>query len=142
MPAHRVPPNLKAIAGTERKDRPEPDCLSYDIVTEFPPPPQELNADGAKMWNDLGRQLQRAGVLQVVDLYPLHQLCFAWSQVLKKQRADCEVTPSENNALSMLFSQFGIGPSARRRVLGQMTSNVPGAPANRFASNGRKPTGA
>jgi len=130
------PQTMKVISGTDRKDRQDPpDMPKYDIVDNFPPAPQHLTPDGAEMWNKTGPQLVAAGVLQVVDLAPLEQLCFAWQTFRKKAKADMEVTASEHNALLSLFSQFGMTPAARRRV---MASIAEAPPTNRFAANGRR----
>jgi phage terminase small subunit len=126
----RKPSKFKAISGTLRPDRDGPDAPEFDLVTAFPDAPQHLTADGAALWRELGPQLVRAGVLQVVDLAPLEQLCYAWQRFRKKARRDDDVTASENNALLALFSSFGIGPAARRRVMAKIAD----APtANRFA---------
>lgn len=132
----RKPSSMKVIAGTDRADRAPPaDEPKFDQVVEFPAPPQHLNPDGVAMWKDLGPQLTRAGVLQTVDLYPLEQLCYAWQRHRKKQKADMEITASEDNALLSLFSSFGLGPASRRRVMAKI-ADAP--PANRFAKNGRR----
>ena len=59
---------LKVIAGTNRPDREPEDVPEFDLVEDFPDPPQELNTDGAKMWKTIGPQLVTAKVLQIVDL--------------------------------------------------------------------------
>jgi hypothetical protein len=127
--SHAKSPTLKAISGTARPDREEPaDVPQYDPVREFPAPPQHLTVDGVEMWKDLGPKLTAAGVLQVVDLYPLEQLCVAWQGFRKKAKADMEITASEHNALQSIFGTFGIGPTARRRVVANLSA--PNAPAN------------
>src|SRR5690625_1293095 len=109
-------PALKVIAGTDRPDREAPDAPEYDLVTEFPDPPQHLNADGAAMWLDLGPQLVAARVLQKVDLYALQQLCYAWQRAVAKQKAGMDITAAEDNALKALWSEFGMTPASRRKV--------------------------
>lgn len=87
------------------------------------------------MWNDLGRQLMGAKVLQIVDLYSLEQLCFAWQRFRQKAKAGMELTAAEDTALKSLFSEFGITPASRRKVpIGQDEK-----PRNRFAQNGKRP---
>lgn len=147
MPNPRKPPALKLLAGTDRKDRQEPaDVPKFEQVTEFPEAPQTLNADGAKAWQDLGPQLVAAGVLQVVDLFALEQLCYAWQRFRKKAKADMEMTASDDNALKALFSEFGMTPAARRRVAANLAEppGVPDASAtkprgNAFAGIGKRP---
>ncbi|MBD1589658.1 hypothetical protein [Pseudomonas typographi] len=127
-------PTLKVLAGTTRPDREVVDAPEFDLIEDFPDPPQHLNMDGAEMWNSLGRQLVGAKVLQVVDLYSLEQLCFAWQCFRKKAKADMEATAAETTALKALFSEFGMTPASRRKV----TAGGEKDKANPFAGNGRK----
>ncbi|MFP1683351.1 hypothetical protein ACLD0W_12635 [Alloalcanivorax sp. C16-1] len=125
--------NLKVLAGTDRPDREAPDAPEYDLITEFPEPPQHLNPDGAQMWGQLGPQLVGAKVLQVVDLYMLEQLCFAWQRFRQKAKAGIDITAAEDTALKGLFSEFGMTPASRRKV----SSGSSKAKGNRFSSNGK-----
>lgn len=127
-------PNLKVLAGTTRPDREEKDAPEFDLIDDFPDAPQHLNRDGAEMWESLGRQLVAAKVLQVVDLYSLEQLCFAWQCFRKKAKADMEATAAETTALKALFSEFGMTPASRRKV----SSGGDQQKGNVFAGNGRK----
>lgn len=128
-----TPPALKILSGTNRPDREVPDAPEFDLVENFPAPPQHLNVDGAEMWNNLGPQLVSARVLQTVDLYSLEQLCFAWQCFRKKAKADMEATAAELTALKALFSEFGMTPASRRKV----SSGGDKAPENKFSGNGR-----
>ncbi|MGO4003161.1 hypothetical protein ABVN23_18925 [Pseudomonas fluorescens] len=127
-------PNLKVLAGTTRPDREVTDAPEFDLIDDFPDAPQHLNRDGAEMWESLGRQLVAAKVLQVVDLYSLEQLCFAWQCFRKKAKADMEATAAETTALKALFSEFGMTPASRRKV----SSGGEQKKGNTFAGNGRK----
>lgn len=109
-------PALKVIAGTFRPDREVPDAPEFELVDQFPDPPQHLNADGARIWSDLGPQLVAAKVLQVVDLYALQQLCYAWQRAVAKQKAGMDITAAEDMALKALWSEFGMTPASRRKV--------------------------
>lgn len=130
-----LPPQLKVISGTLQKCRETKPAPEFDLVEDFPHAPQHLNPDGASMWNDLGRQLMGAKVLQIVDLYSLEQLCFAWQRFRQKAKAGMELTAAEDTALKSLFSEFGITPASRRKVpIGQDEK-----PRNRFAQNGKRP---
>lgn len=129
-----TPPHLKVLAGTDRPDREVPDAPEFDLVEEFPPAPQHLNVDGAAMWSDLGPQLVAAKVLQVVDLYALQQLCYAWQRAVAKQKAGMDITAAEDMALKALWSEFGMTPASRRKV----SAGGDKKPGNKFATNGRK----
>ena len=135
------PHGLHVIAGTERPDREPKDVPQFEVVREFPPPPLHLNADGAGFWNSIGPQLVAAGVLQVVDLFALEQLCYGVQRFRQKAKAGMDVTASEDNALKALLSEFGMTPAARRRVAANLVD--PDAPAtpkgNAFAGIGKRP---
>ncbi|MDG5498960.1 P27 family phage terminase small subunit [Marinobacter sp. BGYM27] len=122
------------MAGTDRPDRGAQDAPDYDLVEEFPDPPQYLNTDGAQMWSDIGRQLVAARVLQVVDLFSLEQLCFAWQCFRRKAKAEMEPTAAETTALKSLFSEFGMTPASRAKV----SSGGEKAKGNKFGNNGKR----
>lgn len=111
-----TPPNLKVLAGTNRPSRETPDAPEFDLVEQFPEAPQHLNVDGMAMWMQLGPQLVAARVLQVVDLFHLEQLCFAWQRFRMKAKAGMDITAAEDQALKALFSEFGMTPASRRKV--------------------------
>ena len=138
MPNPRKPDHLKAISGTDQPCRRDPlaDILpDYPKVEEFPGPPPNLNVDGAAMWNALGPQLVAVGLLQVVDLYALEHMCYLWQQFRQKASAKLEITASESNALKACWSDFGLTPAARRRVVAA-AGDAPSK--NRFAQHGRR----
>lgn len=127
-------PHLKVLAGTDRPDREVPDAPEYDLIDDFPDAPLHLNPDGAEMWRNLGPQLVSARVLQVVDLYSLEQLCFAWQRFRQKAKAGMELTAAEDTALKALFSEFGMTPASRRKVAA--SGHKP--KGNKFANNGSR----
>lgn len=127
-------PALKVLAGTARPDREVPDAPEYDLIDDFPEAPQHLNPDGVEMWRTLGPQLVAARVLQVVDLYSLEQLCFAWQRFRQKAKAGMELTAAEDTSLKSLFSEFGMTPASRRKV----ASGGEKPKGNAFAKNGRR----
>ena len=126
--------NFKILTGTFRKDRAIDGVPEYDLVSDFPAPPDYLNFDGARMWSDLGPQLVAVKVLQVVDLYILEQLCFAWQRFRQKARAGADISAAENNAMKALFSEFGMTPASR----GKVASSPENKPTNKFANNGMR----
>ncbi|MCY1297950.1 putative phage terminase, small subunit, P27 family [compost metagenome] len=127
-------PHLKVLAGTARPDREVLDAPEYDLIEEFPEPPQHLNPDGVEMWRNLGPQLVAARVLQVVDLYSLEQLCFSWQRFRQKAKVGMELTAAEDTALKSLFSEFGMTPASRRKV----ASGGEKPKGNKFANNGSR----
>lgn len=140
MSRQKTSNQFKVIAGTDqpcRMGETEAAAPQFEPVREFPAPPQHLSPDGVELWTKLGQQLVACGVLQVVDLAALEQLCVAWQQFRKKAKADMEVTASEHNALKALWAEFGLTPAARRRVVANLGGEVP--QANRFAGHGKRP---
>ena len=129
-----IPVNLKVIAGTARPDRDQVQGPEFDLVEDFPHAPQHLNPDGASMWDELGRQLVAAKVLQIVDLYSLEQLCFAWQRFRQKAKAGMEMTAAEDTSLKSLFSEFGITPASRRKVPAGSNEKA----RNRFTQFGKR----
>jgi phage terminase small subunit len=85
------------------------------------------------MWRRLGDQLVSARVMQVVDLFSLEQLCYAWQCFRKKAKAEMEATAAETTALKSLFSEFGMTPASRAKV----TSSGEKEKGNKFAANGK-----
>tara|TARA_R110002124_G_scaffold141679_1_gene306227 strand:+ start:16261 stop:16641 length:381 start_codon:yes stop_codon:yes gene_type:complete len=125
---------LKALQGTLQPCRNRPETPQFDQVKEFPDAPQHLNADGAEMWSFLGPQLVAARTLQVVDLYSLEQLCHAWQCFRKKSKMGVPAGAAETRALNGLFSEFGITPASRRKVLAVASKPQ----SNRFSNNGKR----
>src|SRR5258706_11219130 len=109
------PSAMLHLAGTARPSRVRSDEPKFDLVDVFPKPPRTLNADGRKLWNELGPRLVAAGVLQIVDLYPFEQLAYAWQHFRLKAKAGVRVPSADDAALRGLFSEFGMTPAARRR---------------------------
>ena len=136
---------VKLIAGTSEKAREarqaaeEADAPQFEALREFPDPPQTLNTDGAALWKKLGPELVACGLVQVVDVYALEHLCYLWQLFKQKAAAKLEVTASESNALRAAFSEFGLTPAARRRVVANLGAGK-APPANRFAGHGKRPT--
>jgi len=112
--AKAKPLALHLIAGTipESSD-PGPE---FPPVEQFPAPPAHIPAYGVEIWNRLGPELVAAGVLQVVDLLALEQLCYAWHQWSLQARAGDTISAAENTSLRMMLAEFGCTPSSRRRI--------------------------
>lgn len=139
MPGPQKKPRaLKIVAGTDIKKRRDTHPIpEFEKVTWVPEPPEYLKGAGLELWKKLGPQLVMCGVLQIVDVYALEQLCYAWQKYREKAEKGYEVTASENNALKALWQEFGLTPAARRRV----TSEAGEGPAsNKFAAHGKRPT--
>ena len=131
------PDGLKVIQGTFQKCRGRDDSSpSFDIVEDFPSPPSSLDVDGVEMWNNVGKQLVAAKVLQVVDMYVLEQLCYSWQIFRRNSKAGMPMTAADNTSLRGLFSELGMTPASRSKV----SAGVEKAAGNKFASNGKRKT--
>lgn len=132
-------PKLKVLAGTVRPDRQREEGVVFDLVTEFPDPPQHFNTDGMEIWSNLGPQLVAAGVLQIVDLYQLQQLCYAWQRHVAKQKAGMPILAAEDNALKSLWSEFGMSWNSRQRLANRDKPKRPNPfYNNKFRNNGKR----
>jgi phage terminase small subunit len=129
-----TPPQLKVIAGTDRPDRQTEEVVSFDVLEDFPAPPACLNVTGAALWNDLGRELVAARVLQIVDLHMFEIACYAWQRYRAKAEAGSDINSAELTTLKAYLSEFGASPVARRKGIG----NSEGKKENRFAKNGKR----
>ena len=139
MAGRPKPKGWKVLSGTLQKCREPKDVPDFEPVKVFPDPPLHLNTDGAAAWSDLGPKLVAAGVLQVVDLYPLEQLCYAWQRFRQKAKAQMDVTASEDNALKALWSEFGMTPASRRRVASNLINPDATPKENPFTALGKRP---
>lgn len=94
-----------------------------------------LNADGAAFWNREGPRLAKARVIQIVDLSSFTTLCYEWQMWSQKAKAGITFTASELNAITALFSNFGMsGPASRSK----MALGAEKPAGNKFAANGKR----
>jgi len=129
-----IPDQLKVLAGTFRKDREIQGLPEFESVESFPAAPSYLGPDGVEMWNDLGPKLVAAGVLKVVHLYPLEQLCHEWQMFREKAKAKEDITAAQYSELRGLFAEFGMTPASARKVAAGDSKK----PGNKFAGNGKR----
>lgn len=130
--SRRLPARLKILQGTARPG--DVDYVGFSPVSEFefPEPPPYLNVDGAELWRTFGRELIGSEMLQVVDLYALQTVCYAWQRFVLKAKAAGDISAADLNALRTLFAEFGATPDSRRAVGGARGTPGPQPSANRF----------
>ena len=109
----RKPDALKALCGTQRADRREPEPAGTPLE-KLPRVPKGLDADGADLWRELGRELVAEGRLTTLDLLRLEMLCMAWSRL---RRAGDSPKASDVETVERQLRHFGRSAKrpARRR---------------------------
>lgn len=131
----RKPPNLKLLAGTDRKDR-EQDQVVLPLVDDVPEPPEWLpNAFAANEWNRLAGILHSNKLLTEASLTPLAHLCALHGKIVQLYAAGSMPTGHMVSQYRNLVNDFGMTPVAQSKV-GSAGNEAKG---NRFASNGKRP---
>lgn len=117
------PTALKLLEGNRgkrpiNKDEPKPRPVA-------PKRPEWLPAEGKREWERVAPELERMGLLTVVDGAALASYCIAWSQVVKAQEKltrDGLISPYftvQHRALDAVRKfcvEFGFTPSSRGRM--------------------------
>lgn len=135
----KTPTKDKKAKGTYRADRAFGDEVEFDILSEEPPPPPILEADGIEEWKRIIPQLQSRGILNVTDYSMIVAYCLEVQTYreakmsLKKEgvyqpmtnKGGSEymaVNPNvqvANKALAnfiRIATEFGFTPSSRTRI--------------------------
>lgn len=120
-------PVLKARGSKRAKAR----AGEVEYAPGVAPPPGWLSAEAAAEWARVAPELERAGVLQVVDWAVFAAYCEAWSEFVALTKLAKAVEAAEAVAsgvagqrrkaaaeLSRLAQQFGFTPASRPRVQG------------------------
>lgn len=145
----RDPTDTKIIRGTFRKGREEAAVAREEVaktaepefgrLDSFPKPPLRLGRQGRELWQRLGGELFRSGVLRIPDVFALELLCINWQQVQNLKRIQQDVPTSLTNTLASMFAQFGVTPSSRQRIAKRLADAPPPAPKNPFSGHGKRP---
>lgn len=130
----RTPRALKAIAGTERDDRPIPDPLPLPLIEHMPPAPDWLpNSHAKKEWNRLGPILIAVGLLTEGGLSAFGMLCSLHGKLVQLWAAGESPTGHMVAQYRNLINDFGLTPVAQGKV--KQVGEKP--QANAFARNGK-----
>ena len=134
----RKPTQLKAVAGTERKDRDVPTDVELPLVDVAPDAPDWLpNAHATKEWNRLVPILMANKLLTDAALSPLAHMCALHGKIVQLYAAGEAPTASMSGTLRNLQNDFGLTPVAQ----GKVRANPDDQKGNEFARNGRKQAG-
>ena len=139
MPAGRPPKPtpLKALQGTLRPDRANPNEPTLPVAT--PAPPSWLAARGRRLWRELAPVLEDMRVVTAADRQALALLCDALGEyadaravitkqgvtyeamtasgaVMVRPRPEVTIAADAWRRASAMLQQFGLTPSARGKV--------------------------
>jgi len=134
----KKPPQLKAVAGTGRKDRDTPadDAVELPLVANYPDPPDWLpNPHAVKEWHRLVPILMANRLLTEASLGPLAHLCGLHGKIVQLYAAGEAPTASMTGTLRNLHNDFGLTPIAQGKVRAAPNGGITG---NEFANNGRR----
>lgn len=132
----RKPAQLKAVAGTSRKDREVPVEVELPLVDEAPAVPDWMpNAHAIKEWNRLVTILMANKLLTDAALSPLAHMCALHGKIVQLYAAGEAPTASMSGTLRNLQNDFGLTPVAQGKVKSSGDGDNKG---NAFSGNGRK----
>lgn len=133
----KKPPALKAVAGTDRKDRNAPaPAVSLPTVSEVPDAPDWLpNAHAIKEWNRLAAILTANKLLTEGGLSALGMLCALHGKLVQLWTAGEAPTGHMMAQYRNLINDFGLTPVAQGKVKPVGNEENKG---NKFASNGKR----
>ncbi|HDZ55382.1 MAG TPA: hypothetical protein ENI17_05985 [Pseudomonas xinjiangensis] len=132
----RKPPQLKAIAGTGRKDREVADALDLPLVESLPSAPDWLpNAHAVKEWDRLVSILMANKLLTEAALGPLAHMCALHGKIVQLYAAGEAPTASLTGTLRNFQNDFGLTPVAQGKV---RAGSNDGLKKNPFTGNGRR----
>ena len=133
----RKPTQLKAIAGTERKDRASKKAdVELPPLADVPEAPDWLpNAHAVKEWNRLAPILVANKMLAEADLGTLGHMCALHGKIVQLYAAGEAPAASMVGTLRTLQNDFGLSPVARGKVTPTGSEEGKGNP---FKANGKR----
>lgn len=131
----RKPAQIKAINGTERKDREASAEIDLPLVDQAPDAPDWLpNAHAVKEWNRLVPILMANKLLTSAALSPLAHMCALHGKIVQLYAAGEAPTASMSGTLRNLQNDFGLTPVAQ----GKVKASGEDLKGNAFAQNGKR----
>lgn len=127
----KKPRQLKAIAGTERRDREAPEGLKFDTLSEAPEAPDWLpNAHAVKEWDRCAPILAANHLLTELNVSMLGHLCALHGKIVQLYSAGESPTAHLCSQYQKLCGDFGLPPSSWTKI----KPNDPEKPGNPFGS--------
>lgn len=135
----RKPLALKLISGTDRRDRRAPaPMIPLPAVDAVPEPPDWLpNAYAVAEWHRVAPILVANRLLTEAGLSALGMLCSLHGKIVQLYSAGASPSGHMLAQWRNLSNDFGLTPGSRVRPV---AAPAPGAPANRFAQRGKRPS--
>ena len=130
----RKPAQLKAIAGTARKDR-AVEAVELELLDSVPSAPDWLpNAHAVKEFDRLAPILHKVRLLTTGGIMTLGHLCALHGKIVQLYAAGESPTANMIGQYRSMANDFGLTPVAQ----GKVRSAGETKEGNRFAGNGRK----
>ena len=132
----RKPPNLKVLAGTNRRDRKQAGSVGFPLVDGYPAAPDWLpNAAAVREWDRLVRLLVANRILTDADLTSLGHLCAVHGKIVQLYQGGVPANAAMLGVLRRLQNDFGLSPVGRGNVQlhGKLSQNN-----NSFSGNGKR----
>lgn len=131
----RKPPQLKVIAGTERKDRDTGPSVVLPLVAAIPEAPDWLpNAHAVREWERLARILTANKLLTEAGCSTLGHLCALHGKLVQIWAAGEVPTGQMQAQYRNLINDFGLTPVAQ----GKVKPAGKAVDSNPFARNGNR----
>lgn len=125
------PRQLKAIAGTERKDREAPEGVKFDTLSDVPPAPEWLpNAHAVKEWDRCAPILVANNLLTELNLSMLGVMCALLGKIVQLFNAGESPTAHLLSQYNKFCNDFGLPPSSWTKI----KPGEPEKPGNPFGS--------
>jgi len=129
------PASLKAIAGTNRKDREVIDAVELPLIDKVPCAPDWLpNAHAVKEWDRLAPILHANNLLTQAGVSALGALCSLHGKIVQLFAAGECPTANMLGQYRALINDFGLTPVAQGRI----KQSVSEKKTNKFANNKRQ----
>lgn len=149
------PTVLKELAGTARNDRKSPNEPQFEVPVAFPNAPDFMTEGAKEIWYDLGTRLLGAGLFTTVDNHAFSMFCVSADRWIEAERKITEMnimleTEQDNGAITYrvnpymsiankswdqmkkMFSDFGLTPSERSRLIAIKPDGGPKSLADRL----------
>lgn len=133
----KIPPKLKVLSGTFRKDRDSGAVVELTPLDRIPNAPDWLpNAHAVKEFDRLAQILHANKMLNEASVMGLATLCALHGKIVQQFAAGTMPTGHMISQYRMLLNDFGLTPMAQGKIKQQPDD---GKKENKFSQNGQRP---